>query len=217
MIPQIKKILYATDLSKNSAYAFFYAVDMAKKHGARVVILHAVEPIRRVYSDGGGIDTIESMLQKAKKEEREMDVETIKKNLRDFCKKAEAQISSPCVDLVTEILVPVGHPVEEILNTADDEGCDAIVLGTHGKGFLRRTFLGSVAVSVLERTRKPVFIIPLPDDKGCDAIVLGTHGKGFLRRTFLGSVAVSVLERTRKPVFIIPLPDEKADIDWDNM
>ena len=45
MIPQIKKILYATDLSKNSSYAFLYAIDMAKKHDAKIVILHAVEPI----------------------------------------------------------------------------------------------------------------------------------------------------------------------------
>ena len=45
MIPQIKKILYATDLNKNSSYAFLYAIDMAKKHDARIVILHAVEPI----------------------------------------------------------------------------------------------------------------------------------------------------------------------------
>ncbi|MHB9096707.1 MAG: universal stress protein [Syntrophales bacterium] len=165
MIPEIKKILYATDLSKNSAYAFFYAVDMAKKHNARIVILHTIEPIRPVYADGGGVVAIEAMLQKAKKEEREMDIESIKKHLRKFCRKVEAQICPPCVDLVSEILVPVGYPVEEILKTADDEGCDAIVLGTHGKGLLRRTFLGSVAVSVLERTRKPVFVIPLPAEK----------------------------------------------------
>ncbi len=55
--------------------------------------------------------------------------------------------------------------MEEILNTADTEGCDVIVLGTHGKGWLKQTFLGSVALSVLERTRKPVFTIPLPSDK----------------------------------------------------
>jgi nucleotide-binding universal stress UspA family protein len=59
----------------------------------------------------------------------------------------------------------LGHPVEEILKAVDEESCDAIVLGTHGKGFLRQTFLGSVAGSVLERTRKPVFIIPLPSEK----------------------------------------------------
>jgi nucleotide-binding universal stress UspA family protein len=55
--------------------------------------------------------------------------------------------------------------VEEILKVVDEEGCDVIVLGTHGKGFLEQTFLGSVSSSVLLRTRKPVFIIPLPSEK----------------------------------------------------
>ena len=163
MIPQIKKILYATDLSKNSAYAFFYAADMAKKHNASIVILHTIQPIGHIYAEGG--IGIEGVLKKAKKKEQEMDIEEIKKRLQEFCKKTETQIGSPCVELVSKILVPLGHPVEEILNAADDEGCDAIVLGTHGKGFLRQTFLGSVAGSVLERTRKPVFIIPLPSEK----------------------------------------------------
>jgi nucleotide-binding universal stress UspA family protein len=40
-----------------------------------------------------------------------------------------------------------------------------IVLGTHGKGFLAHTFLGSVSSAVLHRTRKPVFIIPLSSEK----------------------------------------------------
>jgi len=79
--------------------------------------------------------------------------------------KAEAQIGPPCVSLVSKILVPVGHPPEEILNAANEEGCDVIVLGTHGKGFLAHTFLGSVSNAVLHRTRKPVFIIPLPSEK----------------------------------------------------
>jgi len=41
-----------------------------------------------------------------------------------------------------------------------------IVLGTHGKGWLSREFLGSVARSVIERTRKPTLLVPLPSDKG---------------------------------------------------
>jgi nucleotide-binding universal stress UspA family protein len=164
MIPQINKILYGTDLSKNSAYAFFYAVDMAKKHNASIVILYSIEPIRQnIYAEGG--IRVEGMLKKAKKQEQEMDIEEIRKSLQEFCKKTEAQIGSPCIQLVSKILVPLGHPVEEILKAADDEGCDAIVLGTHGKGFLRQTFLGSVAGSVLERTRKPIFIIPLPSER----------------------------------------------------
>jgi nucleotide-binding universal stress UspA family protein len=162
MIPQIKRILYATDLSKNSSYAFLYAADMAKRHNAKIVILHSVVPVR--YSEGMSGRVIE-ILQKDKNEERETDLEEIKKYLQKFCEKIENQIGPPCVELVSKILVPVGHPVEEILKVADDEGCDAIVLGTHGKGFLKQTFLGSVASSVLHRTRKPVFIVPLPSEK----------------------------------------------------
>ncbi len=163
MIPPIKKILYATDLSQNSVYAFFYAVDMAKNHNASIVILHTVEPLRRLF--GEGATNIEEKLKKAKEREQEMDIDEIKKRLQEFCNRTETQIGFPCVELVSKILVPLGHPVEEILKTADDEGCDAIVLGTHGKGFLAQTFLGSVAGSVLKRTRKPVFIIPLPYEK----------------------------------------------------
>jgi nucleotide-binding universal stress UspA family protein len=164
MIPEIKNILYATDLSKNSSYAFLYAADMAKRHNARIVILHSVGPVRYMYSEGWS-DHVEKIMQKAKKEERQTDLEEIKRYLQKFCEKIENQIGPPCVELVSKILVPLGHPVEEILKAANKEGCDAIILGTHGKGFLRHTFLGSVAGSVLERTRKPVFIIPLPSEK----------------------------------------------------
>jgi nucleotide-binding universal stress UspA family protein len=164
MIPEIKRILYATDLSKNSAYAFFYAADMAKRHDARIVILHSIEPVRYTYSDEGAF-SLEEILKKAKEQEQKTDIEEINKRLQEFCKKVEIQTGPPCVELVSKILVPLGHPVEEILKAADEESCDAIVLGTHGKGFLRQTFLGSVAGSVLERSRKPVFIIPLPSEK----------------------------------------------------
>ncbi len=163
MIPQIKKILYATDLSKNSYYAFFYAVDMAKRFDARIVILHAVEPFRHMYDESG--IGIEERVKKSKKQEQEMNVEEIKKRVQEVCKRTETQMGSACLNLVSKVLVPLGYPVEEILKAGEEEGCDAIVLGTHGKGFLRQTFLGSVAGSVLERSRKPVFIIPLPSEK----------------------------------------------------
>jgi nucleotide-binding universal stress UspA family protein len=159
MVPQIKKILYATDLSKNSSYAFLYAIDMAKKHDARIVVLNAIEPVPP-YAEVYG-----PSLEPFKKKQIEGVVESMKKHLQGFCEKAEAHIGSPCLELVSSILVPVDHPPEAILNAAEKEGCDVIVLGTHGKGFLTHTFLGSVSKAVLHRTRKPVFIIPLPSDK----------------------------------------------------
>jgi nucleotide-binding universal stress UspA family protein len=159
MIPQIKNILYATDLSKNSSYAFLYAIDMAKKHNARIVILHAIEPIPAY------VEAYAAMTDEFKKKQHEEIIESMKKHLQGFCKKAEAQIGPPCVELISKTLVPVGHAPEEILNAADRERCDVIVIGTHGKGFLAHTFLGSVSNAVLHRTRKPVFTIPLPSEK----------------------------------------------------
>jgi nucleotide-binding universal stress UspA family protein len=159
MVPQIKKILYATDLSKNSSYAFLYATDMAKRHDAKIVILHAIESYPAYIDAYAGTAVVIEQ-----KEQGEV-IEEIKGHLQEFCRKAEAQIGPPCVSLVSKILVPRGHPPEEILNAADEEGCDVIVLGTHGKGFLAHAFLGSVSSAVLHRTRKPVFIIPLPSEK----------------------------------------------------
>ncbi len=158
MIPQIKKILYATDLSENSSYAFLFAIDMARTHNAKIVILHAIAPIPAEVS-------FVDVLKRVEKKDRSETIKQIQKHLTGFCEKTEAQIGPPCAKLVSKILVPVGHPPEEILKVADKEGCDVIVLGTHGKGFLAHTFLGSVSNAVLHRTRKPVFIIPLPSEK----------------------------------------------------
>jgi nucleotide-binding universal stress UspA family protein len=157
MIPQIKKILYATDLSKNSAYAFYYAVDMAKKHDAEVIILHAIEPIPA--------STFGTATDKAEHSQQEVSMEVIRSRVRKFCERVEEKNNLACLTLVTKILVQVGYPPEEILKAADEERCDLIVLGSHGKGLLRQTFLGSVSGSVLARARKPVFIVPLPSER----------------------------------------------------
>jgi nucleotide-binding universal stress UspA family protein len=165
MIPQIKKILFATDLSKNSAYAFFYAIHMAKRDEAKVVILHAVEPIAPM------LVNFEDFKYQVAKDRWEETVIKFKERIQDISVKADARTGVSSVDLISDILIRPGHPAEEILRVADEEDCDVIVLGSHGKGFLEKTFLGSVSGSVLLRTRKPVFVIPLPsEDTNVDLI-----------------------------------------------
>ncbi len=58
-----------------------------------------------------------------------------------------------------------GYPAEVILSKAQELNCDEIIMGTHSKGIIANTFLGSTAKRVLRRTRKPVFIIPLPKEE----------------------------------------------------
>ena len=161
MIPQIKKILYATDLSKNSVYAFRYAVEIAEKYDAEIIILHVIEPIPSAARHYMKIYVDEAKWEEKIKYEQDVAIERIEKRIREFCKQ-ETQKAPQCLARVTNILVRPGYSVEEILKAAGEEDCSIIVLGTHGKGFLKQTFLGSVAHSVLDRTDRPVFIVPLP-------------------------------------------------------
>jgi len=161
MIPKIQKILYATDLSENSAYAFRYAINSAKKHDADIIILHVLEtmpPFAHALVDS---QLGEEKSKEIFHEKVSSTMDRIKKRLQIFCDR-ELKDDPESVDKVVSIEVCQGYPAEEILRKADELDCDAIVMGTHGKGIISHTFLGSVAERVLRRVRKPVFVIPLP-------------------------------------------------------
>ena len=74
MTPQIKKILYATDLTKNSAYAFYFAADLARKHDAKIIMLHCIGTIPPSLYAEGGFPDVSAILKKAKEREAEEDV-----------------------------------------------------------------------------------------------------------------------------------------------
>ena len=87
MIPQIKKILYATDLSKNSSYAFLFATDMAKRHDARIVILHAIKPIPAY------VEVYGAMTDEFEKKKHDEIIELMKKHLQEFCEKQRLKLA----------------------------------------------------------------------------------------------------------------------------
>jgi len=156
MIPPIKTILYATDLSKNSAYAFYYAVHMARRDDAKIVILHTVESLPQM------LVSFEDFDHKVAKDRWEETAKKFKERIQDISVKVDAQTGISSVDLVSKILIRQGRPAEEILKVVDEEGCDVIVLGTHSKGFLEQTFLGSVSKSVLQRTKNQSLLCRCP-------------------------------------------------------
>ena len=163
MISKIQKILYATDLSANSAYVFRYAINSAIKHDADIIILHVFE---RIAGAGAGMLDLYLDEEQRKKifEEKVSDtMARIKKRVELFCEK-ELKDDPGGAEKVKSIEVCEGFPAEAeiILRKADGLACDVIVMGAHGKGIIANTFLGSTSKRVLRRTRKPVFIIPLP-------------------------------------------------------
>ena len=170
MIPRIKNILYTTDLSKNSAYAFRYAINSAQKHDAQIHILHVIETTSP--STERLLETVLShdKIEKVRQETKESLIRQIENRLTEFAKR-DLKDDPDTLKRVATIMVRIGDPAEEILKKAEETNCDIVIMGTHGKGLIEHTFLGSVSEKVLHRISKPVYIIPLP--KGETDITLG--------------------------------------------
>ena len=163
MIPEIKKILYATDLSKNARFAFGYAASLANKYEAKIIILHVLEELsptaQMLLGDIVG-EKRWSKLRNAK--ESDMAVK-IKNRLKDFCNEFAEDMPS-CPFVVEDTIVDTGHPVDRILEHAETTGSDLIVMGSHGQGMMREVMIGSTSRRVLRRCQKPVLVIRLPED-----------------------------------------------------
>ena len=161
MIPEIKKILYATDMSENARFAFGYAVSLANLYGAQIVILHVAEEIssqmNAQVADLLGADKWQE-LQRTRKKEVE---EALVKKLEAFCLETAAA-DNTCPFTVPDIKVRKGHPVEEIIAESISSDYDVIVMGTHGHGILAGAMMGSTAMRVVRRSHVPVMVIRLP-------------------------------------------------------
>ena len=161
MLPNYRNILYATDLTQNSQYAFKHAVLLARTSQAKIHLLHVVPEIdagfRSYVSSVMGQGMLESFEAKHEEEAR-----------KDLTTRLEQFIHDELADrpedlgTIAGIEVVHGHAVAEILLAADKLEADVIVMGTHGKGTISHAFLGSVAEKVLRKTKRPVFVIPIP-------------------------------------------------------
>jgi nucleotide-binding universal stress UspA family protein len=164
MFPNIKKILYATDLSENARYAFGYAASIANRFGAGLTILHVMEDLspdaRSRVTDYLGEERWEDL--KKKNEQRVLD--TIKKRLEKFCEDATKEFPE-CPFITEDIIVKIGQPVEEILFQVENEDFDMVVMGSHGYGMLADVMMGGTTRRVLRQCKIPVLVVRLPERK----------------------------------------------------
>lgn len=170
---QIKNILYATDLSDNARYAFAYALSLADLYGANLILLHAL-PETPDLVDKNVVGYIGEEKWEAIKKSHFQDAKaaligkrrdrTLANEIIDqFREDAKAGLGSHSIPS-DEVIVKTGNPVEIILETADENNCDLIVMGTHGQGSLTDTMMGSTARRVVRRSQKPVLVVRLPED-----------------------------------------------------
>jgi len=174
MIPNIKKILFTTDLSENSRHAFTYAAVLATRHGAGLLLLHVMEEsttcVDQHILNLFGKERWQQMQEAHKLSARDTiigkrkDYDIIRKALAHFSvftDNTDARITFDHHD----ILVKTGNVIDEILAVAAEKNCDLIVLGSH-KGLLGKTAVGGVAKGILHQTRIPVLIVPPMDMAG---------------------------------------------------
>lgn len=160
MLPIYKNILVTTDLSPNSEHAFKHAVMLARQSNAKIHLLHVVPEVDAQIR--GYVATIvgEGKLDRFAQEHEQEARDEIKRELDHFAKEELADFSEDLQRFAGAVVVH-GQPVAQILKVGDDLDADVIVMGTHGKGEIGYTFLGSVAEKVLRKTKRPVFIVPL--------------------------------------------------------
>ena len=162
MESDIKTILYATDLTPNASHAMRYAAKIARQNEAHIVVMHVVEKMSATTRTLLSAYLDKEKLDARSKEAIAYHIEKIRRRLDRFCEK-ECRYDPGLPDRVARIEVREGFPADEILKEADAVEADLVVMGTHGKGALENTFVGSVAQRVLRRSRRPVLVVPLPE------------------------------------------------------
>jgi nucleotide-binding universal stress UspA family protein len=139
-----------------------YAIEFAKKHGAKLIVLHVLVEIHRSAMELVESYIAEENLKKIRNDKIAFAKDRILKRIQELCQKELN--NDPEVDGIFDAIELVeGYPPDEILSKADKFNCDVIIMGAHGKGFLKHSYFGGTSKRVLRRTRKPVFIIPLPE------------------------------------------------------
>jgi nucleotide-binding universal stress UspA family protein len=166
---QIKKILYATDLSESAVHAFSYAVSLANMYGAGITILHVLAefPGEDFITNMINTDTWKEIKNRHYSEARDQligkkrDHIALKEVLRAFSEEAMADAEDQAF-VTDEVLIKPGTPAEIVVETAQERNCDLIVMGTHGHGSLADVFVGSTAKWVVRHSPIPVLVIRLP-------------------------------------------------------
>lgn len=142
---EIKRILAPTDFSELAARSLEYAVELATRTGAELVVMYA-DPFRPPpqFTSDQMDDVVASLERRRIAAMRELELHA-------------AKIVPDGVSLRT--LLVEDTPAAAILRIADDVDADLIVMGTHGRSGFNRFLMGSVTERVLHETTRPLLTV----------------------------------------------------------
>ncbi len=139
-----KHILCPIDGSEQSLQALDAAARFAAEQQARLTVCIVVDPAKAAamaFGDPGMTGACFDALE----EEGKSVVSDAAARVKDI--------------IAAEAVALDGQPVQGIVDYADANGCDLIVMGSHGRGGIQRALLGSVAEGVLRQAAVPVMVM----------------------------------------------------------
>jgi universal stress protein A len=141
---RLNRILAPTDFSPNSERAVDYAIQLARRLGAKLTLLHVVpEPSALDYTIGG-----------IPKEETEEWQTEAQERLEEQLTRAKIEYEE-----VESLQRTAIHPRDEIVRAARDLPADLLVISTHGYTGWKHFLLGGHAEKILEQAPCPTLII----------------------------------------------------------
>ena len=146
----VKTILHPTDFSEQANYAFQLASALARDYDARLLLLFVEQPPAVVYGEFGTLPAEPAGAE-----------ETFKRQLFNLKPDDER--------ITVEHLFQRGDPAPEIVRLAQEQDVDLIVMGTHGRGWLGRLLMGSVAEQVVRNAPCPVLTVKTPFERIANA------------------------------------------------
>ncbi|MFB0515928.1 MAG: universal stress protein [Candidatus Neomarinimicrobiota bacterium] len=145
------KILLTTDFSEYSKVAIPHAVEMARQFGAKLVVLHVLEPLLTPVDFAWG----PMALSEDWEEQR----------TRHSQKFLEEWVASELpTDLTVIPILAHGTPIREICHTVREENIDLVVMATHGQTGITHALFGSTAEKVIRRSPVPVLTVRKPEE-----------------------------------------------------
>lgn len=145
--PIYQKIVVPLDGSKWSESAIPRAVEIARLHGAELVLLHVYQPKGGDYAAEWALAGQQQIADQTIEQMREQLV-ALRNRLRQEGLRAR------------EVLIRGSNPAQAICDfVASEDGINLIVMSTHGRTGLSRWLMGSVAQNVIKNSRSPVTLV----------------------------------------------------------
>ncbi|WP_456484787.1 universal stress protein [Desulfurobacterium sp.] len=152
------KVLYATDFSPLAEYALKFVKKLKSAGTEEVVIVHVVDSRTTALPDGA--DLIE------KKTELALELpENEAKHLYELIERTRAiERDLKKEGFKTRLCLKAAPDVSKtVLEIAEKEKVDVIILGAHGKSLLAQLILGSVSLEIVRKAKCPVLLVKKRD------------------------------------------------------